>query len=244
MLPDPITGAAALAKNSAKKLLLDIIDHCHSQLVLFDLDSTLLDNRPRSAYIMREFAAERNLPLLAEATPEHFPTWSAHNSMRLLGLTESDANQIIDGYLEFWASRFFTSDYCSLDVPINGAVNFVRAVHRAGGIVTYLTGRDETMRAGTLSSLEKHGFVLSGTEQSYLIMKSEAEISDDDYKKNALQKIVQRATVAAAFDNEPTHINSYREVFPDSICVHLDTDHSMRHVRLLPGIVSISDFEH
>ena len=48
--------------------------------------------------------------------------------------------------------------------------------------------------------------------------------------------------MVAAFDNEPAHINGYREAFPDAFCVHLATDHSMRDIPLADGILSISDF--
>ncbi len=75
-------------------------------------------------------------------------------------------------------------------------------------------------------------------------MKPDAADSDDDYKHRELQKISAAGNLLAAFDNEPTHINCYRTVFPQSISVHLDTDHSMREVRLLEGIVSIKDFDH
>jgi len=46
----------------------------------------------------------------------------------------------------------------------------------------------------------------------------------------------------AAFDNEPAHINGYRESFPEAIAVHLATDHSPRDIPIVPGIPSIADF--
>ena len=193
---------------------------------------------------MREFADVHDFPLMAKAEPVHFPTWSSRDSMALLGMDKSQIDEIIPDYLDFWSERFFTSDYCKLDIPINGAVKFVNAVHNAGGIVTYLTGRDETMREGTMASFRQYGFIAPGSDQVSLIMKPDADAPDDDYKHKALQEIKQHSELVAAFDNEPTHINSYRALFPDSICVHLDTDHSMRQVRLLPGVISIRDFEH
>jgi hypothetical protein len=48
--------------------------------------------------------------------------------------------------------------------------------------------------------------------------------------------------VIAAFDNEPAHINGYRESFPEAESVHLATDHSLRDIPVLPGIPSIRDF--
>jgi len=243
-VPDPITGAVPLAPDDASRLLRGIISDCKGQRVLFDLDSTLLDNRPRSAVIMREFARACNVPVLSEASAEHFPTWSARDSMVLLGMSAAEADDLLEDYLDFWTMRFFSSEYCQYDTDIDGAVSFVHAIHRAGGIVNYLTGRDETMREGTTASLQSLGFPEPGKADTRLIMKPSANESDDLYKQAELHKLSVLGEIAAAFDNEPSHINSYRTVFPDTVCVHLDTDHSMREVRLLDGIVSIRNFEH
>lgn len=242
--PDPVTGAMPLAPLSAKALLLDIIEQSAQRLVVFDLDSTLLDNRPRSAVIMRKYADQFDQPMLLNASREHFPTWSARDSMALLGMAETAIDQVLDDYLDFWTPRFFNSSYCQYDVTIAGAAKFVNAIQSAGGIVHYLTGRDESMREGTHLSLESLGFPSPEQGDVKLIMKPVAAESDDAYKHNELQKISTAGNLLAAFDNEPTHINNYRSVFPDSVSVHLDTDHSMREVRLLDGIISIKDFDH
>lgn len=244
IVPDPITGAVPLTQELASALLRDIILHCDGRRVLFDLDSTLLDNRPRSAVIMREFAEANNQPLLAHATPAHFPTWSARDSMVLMGMPEAEADSLLDAYLDFWAIRFFSSEYCHHDTDIAGAIKFVNAVNDSGGEVIYLTGRDETMREGTALSLESLDFPCPDAARIKLIMKPNASDSDDTYKQGELENLSATGDIAAAFDNEPSHINSYRRVFSDTICVHLDTDHSMRKVRLLDGIVSIKDFNH
>jgi hypothetical protein len=49
--------------------------------------------------------------------------------------------------------------------------------------------------------------------------------------------------VLAAFDNEPTHINTYRAHFPEAQCVHLLTDESARGIAVLPEIPSVLTFE-
>ncbi|MFK8081223.1 MAG: HAD family acid phosphatase [Granulosicoccus sp.] len=241
---DSVTGALPLTPESASALLQKIIRDCNGQRVLFDLDSTLLNNRRRSAVIMREYATAHDQPLLLHATPEHFPTWSARDSMVLMGMSESNADRILDDYLDFWSVRFFSSEYCQYDTDIAGAVKFVNAVHNAGGLVVYLTGRDESMREGTTLSLHSLGFPKPEKEGVRLIMKTRLSDSDDQYKQGELEKLAESGGIAAAFDNEPAHINSYRTVFAEAICVHLHTDDSMREVRLLDGIISIENFVH
>jgi len=98
------------------------------------------------------------------------------------------------------------------------------------------------MRSGTEDSLKKLGFPVPGLRNVSLIMKPEQSISDDDYKKTVMARFNNNGGILAAFDNEPYHINAYRSAFPQATCVHLHTDHSMRSIRLLEGIVSIESF--
>ena len=239
---DPVTDVSALSPDASAKLLASIIEECSDKFLLFDLDSTLINNRPRNACIMREFAHHSGNQQLAHATAEHFPDWSARNSMQMLGVPDVFIDSLLCSYQEYWEARFFTGDYCKHDVAIDGAVAFVNAIVAAGGITRYLTGRNETMRAGTEASLQSLGFPEPGQARAKLIMKPEAGDSDDEFKSNTLRRLSGATTILAGFDNEPTHINTYRKAFPDALSVHLDTDHSMRQVKLLDGVISIRDF--
>ena len=62
--------------------------------VLFDLDSTLLDNRPRQARILREFGAAGAVAPLLSCAPEHFDGWSLKVPMRSLGLSETEVENL------------------------------------------------------------------------------------------------------------------------------------------------------
>jgi len=239
---DPQTGAVPLTAASTAQLLNDMLGCVDGQTLAFDLDSTLLNNRPRNAVLMREFGEQYNEELLCNASSSHFQDWSAKNTMRALGLCEDSIERLSGPYHNYWSARFFTSEYCQYDITIPGAAEFVTAVRDNGGSVTYLTGRHEGMRTGTQSSLTNLGFPVPGSERVELIMKPKMNLSDDLFKVETLQKLNNQGSVYAAFDNEPTHINSYREAFPDAICVHLLTDHSMRDVALLGNVVSIQNF--
>jgi len=52
---DPVTGARSLSAESTSALLSNIINDCDQRLIVFDLDSTLLDNCARNAVVTREF---------------------------------------------------------------------------------------------------------------------------------------------------------------------------------------------
>ena len=211
--------------------------------VVFDLDSTLLDNRPRQARILREYGQAHGVAALAACRAEHWVDWSIRKAMRNAGLAADDVNQHTDPARAFWRERFFTSDYCVDDVPIRGALAYVRAVREAGAQVLYVTGRHEGMRRGTVACFERHGFLLPDSDRIALLMKPSLDESDDAFKLEAQPQIRARGSMIAAFDNEPAHANGYRAGFPDAIVVRLDTDHSGRPIPLLPGIEVVPHFE-
>lgn len=210
--------------------------------VLFDLDSTLLDNRPRQARILREFAAQCGVPPLLACAPEHFDGWSLKVPMRVCGLPESDVDTLEPQAKSFWRERFFTSEYCIDDVAMAGATEYVRQVIATGARLIYCTGRHPAMREGTIECFAREGFPVPDASRVTLLMKPQFEMHDDDWKLLARDQIAAIGQLVAAFDNEPTHINTYREQFPEALCVHLLTDESARGIAVHASIPSVFDF--
>ncbi len=210
-------------------------------VVVFDLDSTLLDNRPRQARILREFGAQNGIAALANARPEHWDSWDIRRAMRNAGLEAVEIDRWSDAAKIFWRERFFTSEYCADDEAIRGAVRFVGEIAGAGAMVAYCTGRHEAMREGTVACFSRLGLPVPGG-RVHLLMKPTFEITDDDWKNSAYDQLRKLGRVIAVFDNEPTHVNGYRAAFPEAFCVHLATDDSGRDVTLSSGIVSVSHF--
>lgn len=210
-------------------------------VVVFDLDSTVLDNKPRQARILREFGAAHGIAPLAAARSEHWIDWSITRAMANAGLPADEVARWAEAAKQFWRERFFTSEYCRVDEPIAGAREYLAAVAAAGGLIAYCTGRHEPMRAGTVDSFARLGYPLPGAG-AHLLMKPVFELSDDDWKLEAFTRLRQLGGVVAVFDNEPTHVNGYRAGFPDATVVHVATDDSGRPVALAQGVVSIRDF--
>lgn len=211
-------------------------------LVLFDLDSTLLDNKPRQARILREFGAARAIRELTTCTAEMFVDWSLRKPMQACGLSEQETLALEPEARHFWRQHFFTSAYCVDDIANPGAQQYVAQVLDAGAQVLYCTGRHVPMREGTLQCFAREGFPLPDDRRVHLLMKPTLEQHDDEWKVVARQHIKGFGELLAAFDNEPTHINSYHEHFPEALCVHLLTDDSARGIAVLPGVISIRDF--
>jgi len=241
----PPSWFPTLGAEESGALLARVLDRARAHpdaVVAFDLDSTLLDNRPRQARILREYGAMHGLTPLADHEADHWQGWDARVAMTHSGL----AADLIDAHLApfrvFWRDKFFTSEYCTDDRPISGAPTYVADVLATGARVFYVTGRHEEMRAGTIACFERTGFPAPDGRTVELIMKPTLEEHDDVYKARSYASLRARGLVVAAFDNEPAHINGYRAAFPDAISVHLATDHSMRDIPLARGVPSIRDF--
>jgi beta-phosphoglucomutase-like phosphatase (HAD superfamily) len=211
-------------------------------VAVFDLDSTVLDNRPRQARIVQDFGRAAGLPVLLGARPEHWRGWDLEAALLEAGLKPRELRRHYSAFRRFWAERFFTSAYCALDVPIPGAPEFVRAVAAAGARVVYVTGRPAWMEDGTLDVFRRFGFVLPDGARAHLLMKPGDGLSDDAWKALAREAVDGLGRVALAFDNEPAHVNAYARAWPGALAIHLDTDHSPRPVEVLPDIPSIADF--
>ncbi len=213
-------------------------------LLVFDLDSTVFDNRPRQARILREFGHARHLAPLTQCQPWHFSSgWDLRGATNACGLAPAQSEEIYADLKAFWQERFFTSDYCRTDIEVVGAPRYLHALDYAKSRVIYVTGRHEGMREGTEACLERCRMPMpSHGGQVQLLMKPELMADDDAFKREAHEQLKSMGTVLAAFDNEPTHINDYAVKFENAVPVHLATDHSGRDVKLHPRCVSIPHF--
>jgi hypothetical protein len=208
----------------------------------FDLDSTILSNKPRQARIVREFGAERGDARLAQCRPEQIVSWDLRDTLRLCGLSEPEVRHAAVDLRQFWLDRFFTSEYCADDVPIAGAAAYLRRVREAGGEILYITGRHEEMKDGTLAAFRNAGFPMPDQKTVQLWLKPHLKDDDDSWKEICHARLQAMSGIACAFDNEPTHVNAYKRAFPEAVVVHLDTDYSSRPVDVLPDVPSIHDF--
>lgn len=213
-------------------------------LLVFDLDSTVFDNRPRQARIVREYGEARNLPALTKCQPWDFESgWDLRGAVLRCGFSKDQTEAMYADLKAFWQDRFFTSDYCRDDIEVVGAPRYLHRLDYVKARVIYVTGRHEAMRAGTEACIERCGMPIPNAGgHVQLLMKPQLPDSDDEYKRNTHAQLRGMGTVLAAFDNEPTHINDYAVKFPDAVPVHLATDHSGRDVTLHERCVSIPHF--
>ena len=233
-----------------RALLHSIVTRCRPEkggptpVVVFDLDGTLMDNRPRTSTILREFAA--TLPpadhdaqaRLAGAAPDSL-AYLLTDSLARLGVTRTD---VIARAEAFWKERFFADEHLRHDVEVAGSVAFARACYEAGAVLVYMTGRDlPLMGLGTFKSLRDLGYPIAvpGTE---LVLKPDANIPDEAYKRLEGPKLSRVGKIVAVFDNEPANCNTLLEMHPECTSVLLDTQHLPGAPPLHPDVKVIADF--
>lgn len=208
-------------------------------VVVFDLDGTLMDNRPRTAIILQELAEELRreahvaAEIIAKATPDNL-AYLLTESLKTLGVDAPDLTRRAE---EFWKKRFFTDDYLKHDIAVPGSVELARACYAAGATLVYFTGRDlPFMSLGSFQSLRDLGFPIGvvGTE---LVLKPDAKIPDEAYKRAEGPNMARIGEVIAAFDNEPGNCNAFQEMCPGADVVFVDTQH-------LPGAPALDERVH
>jgi hypothetical protein len=232
------------------ELLRGIIGRCKrvapcapAPVVVFDLDGTLMDNRPRTCAILREVGErwKSREPAIAarllEITPERIP-YHFRDALALFGATRDD---LVADAFEYWKAHFFADAHLRHDVEVVGASRFARACHDAGATIVYMTGRDlPLMGMGTFGSLRDLGFPIgvSGTE---LVLKPETNMLDFEFKRSEAPKLARVGEVVASFDNEPENCNVFLTQFPGAESVLVDTQHAAGAPPLTAGVKVVGD---
>jgi hypothetical protein len=242
--PPPLPHQTGLLSTLLERVATHAGAHGRTPVVVFDLDATLYDNRPRTLEILAEYRAEvqETAPDLAERLgglglrEVHY---LLSDTLRGVGIVRAD---LVGEITRFWHDRFFTDEYLKHDVPLDGAAAFVRACHEAGAVVVYMTGRDlPGMMLGTVASLRDLGFPIgvAGTE---LVLKPDANLPDEAFKRGALPTLDRLGDVVAFFDNEPANCNLARGMYRDATVVLLETQKVPYAPELASGVHVVTDF--
>lgn len=213
-------------------------------LVVFDLDGTLMDNRPRTLAIMSELAAtwESRDPALAlklRTARADDLLYLFGDTLRKMGI--SDKELVAEGET-FWKERFFRDPHLEHDIALEGSVSFARDLYAAGATLVYLTGRDlPLMGIGTFKSLRDLGFPI-GVPGTEFVLKPDAAMPDEEFKRTLAPQLTRVGDVVAAFDNEPGNCNVFLQAYPTCVSVLVDTQMMPGPPPLMPGVKVVADF--
>ncbi len=237
-----------LEPDAHRRLLADVVVTARQRastsalpVAVFDLDGTLIDNRPRTVAILRALADGPipELRVAADRVSADRLEYLLVDTLRSVGVTDAE---LVAEATEGWKARFFQDPWMVHDVPVPGAPEFVRELHAAGCHVVYLTGRDlPNMSVGTWQSLRALGFPI-GLVRTSLVCKPHFDIPDEAYKREIAPSLAELGDVIASFDNEPGNCNAFLEAFPRMASVLLDTQRAPAAPPLLPGVHTIADF--
>ncbi len=251
-LPAKDNTASERSSNNPKvQLLNDVsqaVSYGYQPIVVFDLDDTLLDTRPRRLRVLADFIS---LP----DTVENFPAEVArirpllgvsiikkgwYKTLQPLGIKNKNFMKKLSG---FSRKHLMSYQYLSRDVAIPGAVNYVRTVYKLGGMVVYITARFGYLNNATMTALRNCGFPLPDGKRVYLYMNPGTYQNTVAYKSAILDIVDQMGCVAGGFENEPENINLFKRKYPSAHMMFLHTLHSgPEPPDVLPGIPFITDY--
>lgn len=243
-------SARRLSAERRSELLSSLVDRARSSQdqrvsVVFDLDGTILDNRPRVAAILEELADFWREPhpeasaRLAAVRVEDI-VYDTVANLELLGVRD---RALQEQAVAFWKERFFTDAYIRHDAPVPGSVDFVHRLYETGVNIVYLTGRDlPKMALGTFASLRDRGFPI-GRVGTSLVTKPDFETPDATFKREVAPTLRRAGEVLAVFDNEPANCNLLLAAHPRTVAVFVDSHHAPNPPALHDSVHVIDSFE-
>lgn len=152
--------------------------------VVFDLDDTIWDGRPRTTELARRYDADHGTHLFDNLTLDQVGK-DGYETARNAGLSRADAK----AFNTYWKSRAFTDEMAQFDAPIPEIDDLAQQAHDAGADVVYLTGRPEAERETTRGELQRMN--LPGADDGHLIMKPTLNQPTADYKVAEFKKMLE-----------------------------------------------------
>src|SRR5574341_1132518 len=214
-------------------------------LVVFDLDDTLVDTAPRTRAILVEALRSPSAPAGVDQASEQldYVCLAEYSTDIAATLDRGDFRPNIRRHLlEAW-SRYGATE-CHLDraVPLPGAATFVAELRTRGATIVYLTNRNgRRLREGTLRALDARGFPV--VRDGALVVMQPGDGEDSlSWKEEEAEKLPQRGTVVATFENEPPNAAMYRRLFPEAVGVLVVTRHRPNPPPVPQGTRCILDY--
>jgi hypothetical protein len=208
-------------------------------LVIFDIDSTLMNTAPRNMAILKQAAGYfPALKTYLDDIREEELGWNIRTPLIMAGLKDSS---LLEEVFQFWKDRFFTDPYLLNDRPYPGAAEILNRLTAEDYTLVYLTGRHVGgMDKGTRESFINWGFPVD--EPIQFFFKPSFDMEDHSFKREACTDLRNRGTVTAFFENEPANANLLKQEFPNALGFFLDTITSPEPEPLHPGFIRLTGF--
>lgn len=199
------------------------------KVILLDLDSTLLDTRPRQVAILRAWAAREGEVQVSGLSPEHIQSWDFRETLKRAGVQIAAIPALEKKVKKAWREGFWRNENLIYDLEIPGAARLARSLHAQGATLVYF-GRRESQAAGTKASLARFGFPLD--ERAQLLLDAVAKVEGRKEQRQAVidarAKVFAQAEalgeVTAAIDNEGPSVDELRARFGGALVIQMMTD--------------------
>ena len=109
-----------------------------------------------------------------------------------------------------------------------GAVSYVNSLLKDGARVVYLTARPVYKREETTRTLQGYGLPLGDRAEGLFNPQNNDGVA---WKGDSKPQVLQRGFPVAFFENDKTHVRTFRALYPTSHVVRLNT----RSTRPDPG---------
>ena len=120
--------------------------------VVFDIDNTLVDTRPRTLAAARSYLKSRSAGKLRQLSLG-LVRFDGRQTAARLGLKSSEAT----AFNSHWERFFWNPANLKLDTPIKDTVKLAHLAKKAGAEVYYITGRINALKQGTVDQLKRIG---------------------------------------------------------------------------------------
>jgi endonuclease YncB( thermonuclease family)/phosphoglycolate phosphatase-like HAD superfamily hydrolase len=221
-----------LATSPAQDQLLDEVSKSAvaGKIVVFDLDSTLIDTRSRQVAILRAWAAREGVTELQALTLDHFQSWDFKETLKRAGVPLDKIRPLSKRVRKAWGKEFWRNESLVHDLPLPGAARYVRELHARGATVVYM-GRRSSQTAGTRATLTHCGFPLD--DRARLVLDEVEQVKGGRKKRSlaaraarerSLTSIAALGSVVATFENEGNKVDRLRQRWAQARVIHVRTD--------------------
>ncbi|MEM7604092.1 MAG: HAD family hydrolase [Myxococcota bacterium] len=221
MLPPPLPSQVSTLQKVLDRVTVTSVDGGPVPLVVFGVDGTFYDNRPRTLQILHEYAevCDDDVADALASLQLDDVRYMLSQTLRRCGVHQAE---LVTEITSFWRERFFTELYLEWDELRPGAAAYVRRLYEAGAGIVYLSGRDiPGMLLGTLTRMRDDDFPLASA-RIQLVLKPDATLGDESFKRRALKEAARLGEVTAVFDSNANTCEMAHGLFPTADVSLLD----------------------
>jgi hypothetical protein len=191
------------------------------EVVVFDLDDTLMDLRHRGMGFYTEMARNADLQkkfpketqMLLDGLSLDVIGYTPQITLAGVGILKSEYSAFAREADSYFGNHAFTSSALAWDKPVAGAVDFVNDLYNKGAVIVYLSGRSGNVQGASEKSLKKLGFPIGVSNTAIFLKPEGSKGNTSDFKGRVGTEIQKLGAVAGVFDNEPANLVEIRKVW-------------------------------